>query len=145
MTDGVSIDVSSFKRFAKDMKVAEVEIKTQLRRELKAAGELVAQDARARAGFSSRIPQRIKVGVAGNTVRVYVLPLKAVPHRGEERALEHGGKEGTFRHPVNKDRTKWGNQAARPYLGPAFDGVGLPAAVAGAERAVDKALRAIHG
>lgn len=139
MTDGVSIDTSSFTKFARDLKEASPELRSALRIELKAAGELVAEEARALAGFSSRIPGAIKVSAAGNAIKVYVLAKKAP----NAKPLEHGGKGGTFRHPVFGDRDVWVSQQARPFLWPALM-ANKGRAVEAAKRAVDRALRKVH-
>lgn len=141
MPDSVTIDTSSFRKFARDLKRAEPALAIKLRTNLKAVGELVAVDARSRAGFSSRIPQNIKVGVAGGHIRVYVKKL-APPHKGEERAFEHRGRSGPFRHRVyGKD--VWVTQEARPFLKPALVAKQALAVVA-ARKAVDDALREVR-
>lgn len=139
MPNEVSIDTSSFHKFARDLKRAEPQLAKKLRTNLKAAGELVAQDACQRAGFSSRIPQNIKVGVAGNKIRVYV-PANKAP---EAKPLEHGGRGGKFRHPVYGNRENWVAQDARPFLRPALLARRALVIVA-AKKAVDDALREVH-
>lgn len=135
MSDGVSIDTSSFAKFARGLAVIDPELKRELRAGLKAAGELVATDARARAGFSSRIPGSIRVSVAGNTIKVIANAKKAP----DAKPLEHGGREGTFRHPVFGDRQNWVAQQARPFLRPALL-ANKEAAVHLAKVAVERAL-----
>lgn len=136
MSDGISIDTSSFAKFARDLARVDLALKAEMRKEMKAAGEIVATEARARAGFSTRIPGSIKVGVAGNKIRVYAQAKKAP----EAKPLENGGQDGTFRHPVFGDRQNWVSQPARPFLRPALEANGA-AAVAAAKRAVETALR----
>lgn len=144
MPDGIEIDTSAFNKFARDLKRAEPALAKSLRTNLKLAGELVAVDARARAGFSSRIPGKIKVGVAGKRIRVYVQKIPA-PHAGEERAFEHGGRGGKFRHPVFGGNN-WVAQEAKPFLRPAAL-AGRVAVERAAKRAVDDAMRELksHG
>ena len=60
----------------------------------------------------------------------------------EAVVLEHGGVEGTFRHPVFGNRDVWVSQKARPFLAPAFK-EGEELAVAAADRALQKILRAL--
>jgi len=139
----VSIDTSSFAKFARELKALDPKLKSELRKELKVAGEAVAVEARARSDFSTRIPGRIKVGVSGNTIRVYVQPIKEAGHVREEFALENKGKSGTFRHPVGGDRTNWVNQQARPFLKPAAEAKAAEVVLA-ARRAVDEVLKKVH-
>jgi hypothetical protein len=139
MPNEVTIDTSSFAKFARDLKRAEPRLAKSLRTNMKAAGEIVAEDARQRAGFSSRIPQNIKVGVAGSRIRVYVSAKKAP----EARPLEHGGREGSFRHPVFGNRENWVPQPARPFLRPALRAKSALVVIA-AKKAVDDALREVH-
>ena len=136
MSDGVSIDTSSFAKFARALKVIDPDLKKELRAGLKAAGEVVAEDARARSSWSTRIPGSIKVSVVGNTIKV-VANAKKAP---DAKPLEHGGQGGTFRHPVFGNRDAWVNQDARPFLRPALL-ANKEAAVAAAKRAVEKVLR----
>lgn len=135
----IEIDTSSFTKFAKDLKRASPELAKSLRKNLKLAGEVVAADARRRSSWSSRIPQAIKVGANRNLIRVYVLKSKAP----EAKPLEHGGQQGTFRHPVFGNREVWVSQPARPFLGPAAE-AGRPAALLAAKKAVDDALEEVH-
>ena len=142
----VSIDTSSFAKFSRDLKRAEPVLARELRKDMLAAGEVVAVGARTLArGFSrkgdgtDRIPANIKVGVAGNRIRVYV-PQKRAP---EARVIEHGGQPGTFRHPVFGNPDVWVSQPAHPFLHPAADAA-RPAVVVLAKRAIDKALSEVH-
>ena len=141
-SSSIQIDTSSFAKFARALKEIDPKLKSELRRELKAAGEVVAVDARARAAFSTRIPGRIKVGVTGNTIRVYVQPIKEAGHVREEFAFENKGKTGTFRHPVGGDRNNWVDQQAHPFLKPAAEAHSAEV-VAGARRAVDAAMKEV--
>ena len=140
MTDSVSIDTSSFTKFARDLKEADPELRTWLRLELKAAGEIVAADARVRSSFSKKIPGALKVSAAGNVVRVYAMAKKAP----DAKPLEHGGREGTFRHPVfGHKELPWADQEARPFLVPALM-ANKHAAVEACKIAVEHALRKVH-
>ncbi len=150
MADTIDIDTSSFAAFSKDLKKASKELQTQLRKELKAAGEIVADDARHRASnFSTRIPGAIKVGVAagstrigkgGVKIRVYVDAKKA-PHG---RPIEGITGNSFFRHPTDgEDRQHWVDQKTIHYLKPAIV-AGRVMVVKGAQTAISKALREVH-
>lgn len=101
-----------------------------LRDGLRAAGELVAADARSRASWSSRIPGSIAVKVRAGYAEVSAGGGGA-PHAA---AYEHEGRTGVFRHPVNAwarhDRGEWvwANNPARPFLGPALESHAVEAA-----------------
>lgn len=150
MTDTIDIDTSSFAKFSADLRRAAPELQKQLRKELKAAGELVAEDARRRAGsFSTRIPGAIKVGVAagssrigkgGVKIRIYVDANKA-PHG---RPIEGITGNSFFRHPTDgEERQTWVNQPTRHYLRPAMQ-AGRITVIKGAQDAISKALREVH-
>ncbi len=139
MTDAIKIDTSSFTKFAKDLKDADKKLRRELSRNMKLAGELVAADARQRAGFSSRIPQNIKVGVRANIIRIFVNQSGAP----EAKPLEHHGKEGTFRHPVFGNKDVWVSQPAHPFLAPAL-AAKKEESVLAAKKAVDDALAEVH-
>lgn len=143
MTDNVSIDMSSFRKFASDLRKAEPLLLKELNTRMKLAGEIVASDARSRAGFSTRIPGSIKVGVsAARGVRVYARQAQAP----DARPLEHGGIPGVFRHPVFGNRQNWVDQPAHPFLHPALE-AGKPAALLEADKAVQAAFNEVksHG
>ncbi len=144
MSDTIEIDTSSFNKFARDLKKAEPELAKSLRKNMKAAGEIVAVEARQRAGFSSRIPGNIKVGVAGARIRVYVKPL-AKPHFKEDFAQENKGKSGMIRHKTFGHADRWTskNSPAHPFLKPALEARRALVVVA-AKKAVDDALRQVH-
>lgn len=137
--EAIAIDTSSFPKFARDLKRAEPVLAKRLRTNLKAAGALVAEDYRLRAGASSRRGRAVKVGVAGNKIRVYV-PAKNAP---EAKALENGGRGGQFRHPVFGNRENWVKQDARPDLHAAAR-ARSPLVLIAAKKAVDDALREVH-
>jgi hypothetical protein len=116
---GISIycDTKALSRLARDLRLASPEVWKATRVALKAAGEIVAADARQRASFSSRIPASIKVRVtSGGQVKVVAGGVQA-----EDAApLENKGRAGRFRHPVYGDRENWVEQPARPFLAPAL-------------------------
>lgn len=96
------------------------DLQRELRPRLRQAAELVAADARRRAGaWSSRIPDAIKVRTSFGVARAgatVVVDSKVAPHA---RAYEGIATRGSsFRHPVfGTDR--WVDQATRPFLIPA--------------------------
>jgi len=123
------IDATDFKDVAKVLRLASKETTTDMRKQLRAAGEIVAQEARVIAsGFSTTIPPTVKVRVAGGTVAVVAgnkdVPIAALEEVGNSQG--HGksqaaSRKGFFRHPVFGDRDVWVNQKMHRFLGPAAD------------------------
>jgi hypothetical protein len=111
-------DTSELTALAKDLRRASPEAWKECRKQLRAAGFLVANDAKGRLGYSTRIPASIKVRTtASGNVKVRAggdLAPNAAP-------IENKGK-GFVRHPVFGDRERWTEKNSHPaYLGPALD------------------------
>ncbi len=133
----VTVDTTSLEKFARNLKADAPKISRVLNTELKAAGELVAVEARLKAGwFSSRIPQTIRVTASGAKVTVKAGGAKA-PHAAP---FENKGERGSFRHPVFGNREVWVSQKAQPFLGPSLaENAEKIAVMVG--NALDRALR----
>ena len=115
---GVTIDLEDFRKLARQMRKASVDLNSEVRKMLRAMGMLVAEEARSKAGdFSATIPAGIKVRVSGMTVSVVssVTPIGGLEEMG---AKSHQGV--TWRHPVFGNRENWVVQQAHPYLLPAL-------------------------
>lgn len=114
----VVVDTKALARLARDLRAAAPEAWKACRVSLRAAGEIVAQDARARTSYSSRIPGSIKVRVtSGGNVKV-VAGGEAAP---DAAAIENRGR-GHVRHPVFGDREVWTDKNSRPaFLAPALE------------------------
>lgn len=115
------------------------DLRKRLRPKVRAAGNIVARDARLRASWSTRIPAAIRVRTAfakSPGVRVSV-DLRKAPHA---KPYENEGRPGKFRHPVFGNRSNWVTQKARPFLGPALQAKSDAAAHDIAD-AVDRATR----
>ncbi|MBX6382023.1 MAG: HK97 gp10 family phage protein [Microbispora sp.] len=126
-------------RLMRDLGGIPQDLRRQLRPGLRGAGRIVADEAKRRASWSSRIPRATTVSVrfAGSPgVRVIVNRRKA-PHA---RPHEHGGRPGQFRHPLFGDRSRWYSQRARPFLAPALEAKGR-AAEREISRVVDRVTR----
>lgn len=112
-----------------------------LGKEFKKAAGPVAQQARANASWSSRIPGAISVGVSSSRrfpgAQIKVSKDKA-PHA---RLFEFPGRGGSFRHPVYGNREVWVEQRGRPFIRPAVRQMGGDF-VKAADRAVDSAAKA---
>lgn len=136
------LDVTEYQAFARDLRRADPVAAASLRKNLKAAGEIVAADARARASFSKKIVPTIRVKVSGANV-VISAGGPGVPIAGlEELGNAAGGSksaaatgEGRFRHPVFGNKKVWVNQPMHPYLAPAVE--------TKAQEAVDKIADAL--
>jgi hypothetical protein len=104
---------------ARDIRNLTPETQKAVRPKLRKAGQLVADDAKQRASWSSRIPGtvRVRTSVRANRENVKVLAGNAsAPHARPYEGLSSQGN--TFRHPVY-GRDTWVSQATRPFLFPA--------------------------
>ncbi|MEU8264480.1 hypothetical protein AB0C02_28140 [Micromonospora sp. NPDC048999] len=114
--------MDAFGQVVVDLRAIPRDVRKDLRPALKATGDRVAQDARARASWSSRIPGAIGVRVLygakpGVVVRVN---RKRAPHaRPYEGISARMGSAATFRHPFFGNRDRWYSQKTRPFLEPA--------------------------
>lgn len=119
----IRTDASQLRSLGTRLRKTRPTVYRAIRREILRQAKQVADDAKQKADWSSRIPGTIKASAAGvNTAKVRAGGA-AAPHAA---AYEHGGAEGTFRHPVFADQSKtrdewtWVNQEARPFLHPAL-------------------------
>lgn len=135
LTGGGGLDTRDFSRFAKALRRQAPDMAVTLRKELRAAGEIVAADARARASFSSKIPASIKTRVSGATISIVAGSKKAA----DAAPYENEGKQGDFRHPLFGNRAVWISQKAHPFLHPALE-AGRPAVMDAALQALDRAV-----
>lgn len=104
------------RRLIDDMGKIPKELKVKLRPELRAAGQIVRDRARVNASWSTRIPAATRVSI-GFTKRNPGVSIVVNRRRAPgARPFEHGGTEGTFRHPVFGHRDRWVTQKARPFL-----------------------------
>jgi hypothetical protein len=114
------IDVSELKGLGKALHRAAPAVEKDFNKGLLAYGELVAVDAKSKAGFSSRIPATIKARRRARSVSV-VAGGPSAPHAP---AFENKGRQGSFRHPVFRTAANpdtWVQQQAHPFLGPAAE------------------------
>lgn len=114
----ITVNTRELKDFAKVISHEIPEVGRRLRRQLRAAGEIVASDAREKAAAAMSAPPRIAVRVSG-------LRSVSVVARGPviTRLLEEGNKASSsmssFHHPVYGNNV-WVNQPMHPYLRPAL-------------------------
>jgi hypothetical protein len=132
------VDTTAFKNFARALRRKAPELAVELRTNLRAAGNIIAEDARSRASFSTKIPGSIKVRVSAATVSI----VAGGPKAPDAAPYENEGNEGDFRHPLFGDREHWYSQKARPFLHPAVEH-GRAAAQAAAIDALDKAVKEV--
>lgn len=120
----MTVHFRSVSEFAAALGRVPAEIQATLRPRLVEAGNIVAEDARQNASWSSRIPGAISVSApitrnGGVLIRV---DSEAAPHARPYEGLSAGGASGVFRHPVFDDPDiPWQPQATRPFLQPAVD------------------------
>lgn len=104
------------------------DLKRELRPGLRAAGRVVADEAKVRASWSTRIPGATRVSVTFSGKRPGVSVVVNKTKAPDARPFEHGGRTGIFRHPVFGNRDVWVSQKARPFLAPALEAKGDEAA-----------------
>lgn len=106
------------RRLIHDLGGVPPDLRRQLRPGLRAAGRMVADQAKLNASWSSRIPGAIKVSVrfSGTPGVAVIVDKRKAPHG---RPYEHGGRAGTFRAPLFGNRSRWYPHRARPFLAPA--------------------------
>jgi len=118
----IQCNTADLRRLSVSLARVEPKLRVLLRREIVKAGAGARDAVRQEASWSSRIPASVKVKVsfaARGTGVTVVADAKKAP---EARVLEHGGHEGTFRHPVHADPDKlrdqwsWVKQDARPFF-----------------------------
>jgi hypothetical protein len=140
MTDSTSEDVL---KLVNDLRKISGGVGRNLGKEFKKAAGPVAQQAKANASWSSRIPGAITVGVSSSRrypgAQIKVSKEKA-PHA---RLFEWPGRGGSFRHPVYGNREVWVSQRGSPFIRPAVRAKGGEF-IKACDRAVDETARA-HG
>ena len=107
---------AELRRFIRQFEKFPIELRRELRPQLRAIGAESLARARANSSWSSRIPRAMKISVSFSkkTARVALtVNRKVAPHA---RPLENLGRPGTVRHPVSQARTAWASQPARPFF-----------------------------
>jgi hypothetical protein len=119
---GWGLDTRDFNKMAKGLREAKPELAKELKKALRAAGEITAAEARLVSSEHSRtIPATVKTSVRGTRVEVRAggpaVPIAGLYEYGN-RAKASGN---TFRHPVFGDRTNWVEQKRYPFMRPAVE------------------------
>lgn len=141
----MTLEYSSVRDFAQALGKVPIELRRQLRPQLREGGQEIVDDMRQRAAYSSRIPGAIGMTVSfsakGGGVRFRVNARRA-PHA---RVLELGNQSGRanlFRHPVFGDQEVWATQETRPFFFPALK-AGRPKLHSHIRTAVQASLREV--
>lgn len=111
-SDTFTIRAIGFRSMAKDLHAADRSTGPALRRKLKTVGDIVANQAKQNASWSSRIPGSIKSRATQRQASVRA----GGPNAPHAAPFEHRGQPGSFRHPVFGHRDRWVAQQARPFL-----------------------------
>lgn len=98
-----------------DLRAMSKEVRREIRPALRKAAEPMVSEAKARAGWSTRIPGAIRLAVIKRGVEIRV-SAKRAPHA---RPYEGITGAAQFRHPVHGHRDRWVSQKTRPFLDPA--------------------------
>lgn len=118
----MAVDHVGITTLAKELGQVPAELRRHLRPQLRAGGQHIVSDMKARASYSSRIPGAISMTVSfaarGGGVRFRVNARRAPHARVLERGND-GSRSSSFRHPVYGDRDAWVSQPTRPFFFPA--------------------------
>lgn len=112
MADGVSIDMSSFRKFAAQMRAAEVVAVVELNKAMAATAAGAAASAREKAEFSTRIPATVRAVSRGLASYEVVAGGPAAPNAAP---LNNRGVPGEFEHPVFGQEV-FVSQVAHPFM-----------------------------
>jgi len=141
-TGGLSIDTRDFHAFAVALSHGERELNLAMRRRFRAAGNMVADAARAKASYSEKIDPTIRVRTSRASVSVIAGPVAIAGLEELGNRAGRGSRGGFFRHPVFGNRNVWVSQRMRPYLRPALEARGAEAAEE-IFKALDDAIAAV--
>lgn len=111
--------LAELRRFVRSFEKFPADLRKDMRKELLTSVQKPLQQAKANAGWSTRIPKATKIQTSFSKKKAgvaIVVNRHKAPHA---RPLEHGGRPGFVRHPVMGNREKWVRQPARPFLWPA--------------------------
>jgi hypothetical protein len=115
-------DVDPAVQIARDLRALPQETRKAVRPLLRQAGELVAQEARGLASWSTRIPASVRVRTSFRENREGVKVVAGGPAAPHARPYEGLSSRGdTFRHPVFGNTDVWVSQETRPFIFPAAE------------------------
>lgn len=101
------------------------EVKAVLKPAVLEAGNLIGDQVKSNAGFSSWIPGAVKVSASFGSVTAgakITVAERGFPHAGEVRVFEGNGVNPTpFRHPVYGNRNAWVSAVTHPFAHPAVE------------------------
>jgi hypothetical protein len=131
----------------------EPEVRKQLRKELRASGQMIVAGSRLLAGaHSTTIPATIKVRtriqsrkaeieIRAGSAEVPIAGLFELGNKGGSKSQAATGR-GQFRHPLFGDREQWVNQDMHPFLAPVVK-LRIPAVTLRVGAAIDQANEAV--
>lgn len=129
-------------QIAADMRALPEATRKPLRAKLRAAGEAMVNDAKARASWSTRIPDTVRLEISFRADREGVRIVAGGRNAPHARAYEGITTGKTYRHPVYADSAHftrkgwtWVTAPTRPFLLPAAEAIEGPTT-----RAVEEAL-----
>jgi len=101
--------IGEFEKFPK-------ELRSEMRPMIRKVGSQALLATRSEAGWSTKIPRatRLSISFSKRTAGASITTNKNLAPNA--RPMNNLGREGFFRHPVNKDKTVWVRQRARPYM-----------------------------
>jgi len=141
----VTVDHYPITRLAAELGLVPIELRRELRPQLRAAAVHIVDDMKDRASYSTRIPNAIRMSVAfgsktgGITIRVNS---KKAPHARVLERGNDGSRTASFRHPVFGDTETWVSQPTHPFFFPAIK-TGRPELRKRISEAVSASLRKV--
>ena len=117
-TGSIYVDTAELKALARDLARAHPVLSKELKLQVRAAGDLVKEEAKRRTGYSKRIPRSLRTSVTafGTTEKVVAGGAKAA----DAAPIENRGK-GFPRHPLFGTRTHWYTTNRPAFLAPALE------------------------
>jgi hypothetical protein len=115
---GIAVDTTQLSHLARSIRTHTPEVWKDCRAGLRVAMEPVAEEARVRAGFSSRIEYTVKIRTTSSGNVKVIAGGTGAPNAAP---IENKGR-GHVRHPVFGNRDVWTDKNSPPaFLAPAFD------------------------
>ena len=118
MPQPATISVPGLAQLTKDLARIEPELRKELRNRFRELIQPVADDAKSRASWSSRIPNAIRISLGAKNMSLTAKAVDAPHAKAYEGLAKGSGSRSGFRHPVY-GRDVWVSQSTRPFLLPA--------------------------
>jgi len=115
----IQLDPNSWRALQRGLKDMAPQVRRELNKTLKTAGEGILADARSNASWSSRIPGSLSMTVTATRIGIKADRRKAPHARPYEGIAGLFSTARSFRHPLFGDKSNWFSEATRPFMAPA--------------------------